>query len=245
MSTQKPVASCVLLFGLTMAATRGLSAVLETHFGYPPLGPMVYALTASVQLGLYAILQWSLKEFSVDDVMFAAIDDLLTPVRKSTGRKPAILEFGSGPGTARLCQDYTVYSVEHDAKWVNYIAASHYIHAPIVNFSQHKKPSADITMPESDLGWYDMSVISKKLPATYDVILVDGPPGHIGRHGFLLNLDSFDINVPIIIDDVNRDAELDLLKQVAKRVGRPYAIRRYSGKAFGLIPAPGAPLPAW
>ena len=37
----------------------------------------------------------------------------------------------------------------------------------------------------------------------YNCILVDGPPGYIGRDGFLHNLDNFNTNCLIIIDDVN------------------------------------------
>ena len=50
----------------------------------------------------------------------------------------------------------------------------------------------------------------------YDLILVDGPLGTIGRSGFYRNLALFRPDVPIILDDVDRKDELKLLKDDKK-----------------------------
>jgi len=73
-----------------------------------------------------------------------------------------ILELGSGRGTALLASHYGMHSVEHDLRFVGLYDSS-YIHAPIRN------------------GWYDTDVLRGELPDRYDLILVDGPPGKIGR----------------------------------------------------------------
>ncbi len=83
-----------------------------------------------------------------------------------------MLELGSGWASQKLSEHYTVYSIEHNEKWVGKYN-THYIYAPIKN------------------GWYDTSIISKEAPKDYDLILIDGPTGDIGRGGFYTNLDLF------------------------------------------------------
>ena len=114
---------------------------------------------------------------------------------------------------------------------MNYIKESNYIHAPIVEYAAPSKHNGEV-------GWYDINVILKKMPAKYDLILVDGPPGFIGRHGFVENLDKFNTNVPILIDDINRQPELDMLHEICAKLGRKPVIKQYRGKAFGYVPAP-------
>ena len=75
-------------------------------------------------------------------------------------------------------------------------------------------------------GWYDSDALKKQLPKDYDLILVDGPPGTIGRSGFYKHLDLFRSNVPIIIDDVDRKEELVLLKKLEIKTGRKATIHK-------------------
>ena len=82
-----------------------------------------------------------------------------------------ILELGSGAGTALLARRWTVYSVEHDSRFVGRYDST-YIEAPIVN------------------GWYDADILRTALPSGYDLLLVDGPPAHIGRRGLIDHLES-------------------------------------------------------
>jgi predicted O-methyltransferase YrrM len=96
-----------------------------------------------------------------------------------------MLELGSGWSSQKFSEYYTVYSIEHNEKWVGKYS-THYIYAPIKN------------------GWYDISILSKKLPQSYDLILIDGPTGDIGRGGFYSHLDLFNTNVIMIFDDINR-----------------------------------------
>lgn len=147
--------------------------------------------------------------FSISQRLFSFILYTLnghpTSKSKSANKKPILLELGSGWGTGVLSNFSEIYSVEHDPRWVGQYR-SHYIHAPIVD------------------GWYDVEVLKKELPKEYDLILVDGPPGYIGRDGFLKNIHLFRMDVPIIIDDVHRQAELDLLIKTAEKLNREYKI---------------------
>ena len=127
-----------------------------------------------------------------------------------------LLELGSGFGTGVLSEHYQVYSVEHDEKWTG-VFDTNYIFAPIVR------------------SWYDVSVLSRELPKNYDLILVDGPPGVIGRKGFAENLNLFRDDVPIFFDDLDRPAELSLARDVSQILGRDLILDILEDKPFGVV----------
>ena len=58
----------------------------------------------------------------------------------------------------------------------------------------------------------------------YDMIIVDGPGGWLGRSGFLKHIDYFNTKVPIIIDDIQREQEMLLLKKLSSILNRDYVI---------------------
>ncbi len=94
---------------------------------------------------------------------------------------------------------------------------NHYIFAPIKN------------------GWYEPRTV--RTSQTYGLLLIDGPPGHIGRLGMLKHLDLFDLSVPIVVDDVHRSAERLLLVKLAEAAGRDYEVVTEADKTkqFGII----------
>lgn len=108
-----------------------------------------------------------------------------------------VLELGSGYGTDVLSQHYKMFSIEHNEKFVG-VFNSTYIHAPMRGY------------------WYDRSRIEGKLPEKYDAILVDGPVGHESRSriGFWENIDLFNTEVLLLIDDTNRAGERDLFERI-------------------------------
>ena len=87
-----------------------------------------------------------------------------------------ILEFGSGEGTALLSKDFRVTAIEHDADYVE-IGDFRTIHAPIV----HNATSESL----GEFGWYNADIIKQEIDKRYDLIIIDGPPGSIGRSGIL------------------------------------------------------------
>lgn len=107
-----------------------------------------------------------------------------------------ILELGSGDGTAFLCERWKVHSVEHDHRFVG-MHPSRYIYAPIVD------------------GWYNPRVLRRELPSEYDLLLVDGPPGRIGRRSLLDHLALFRDDVPFLVDDTHRAQERRLARKLA------------------------------
>ena len=132
-----------------------------------------------------------------------------------------ILELGSGSGTIELTKKYKVYSVEHNERWIGHAKDTNYIYAPIVQYSDYK--------------WYSLVGLEVLKVLKYDLILVDGPPGNVGREGFLHNLHLFDTSVPIIIDDTNRISELMLAKDVAKKLNKKMIYFTGVGKNFIII----------
>lgn len=119
---------------------------------------------------------------------------LIEWIHKNIPIKGSILELGSGKGTGILASRYKIYSIEHNKKWLGKYD-SYYIYAPIKN------------------GWYDAACLIS-LPK-HDMLLIDGPPESIGREGILKNLDLFDRNVSIVIDDVHRQQDLQIATKIA------------------------------
>ena len=136
------------------------------------------------------------SHFPIDLGIMNAIRQLVKP-------GSTILELGSGNGTNRLTEDFTVYSIEDNLNWVGYCKESNYIHAPLVKLN------------------YNKEVIRENLPENYDLILIDGPAGKKGRTGFLANIDLFKLNVPIVIDDTLREHECTIARETAYVLNRP------------------------
>lgn len=127
-----------------------------------------------------------------------------------------ILELGSGYGTSQLAKRFVMYSVEHNADWVNRYNST-YIHAPIEN------------------SWYSVDAIKRGLPKHYDLILIDGPPRRIGRRGFFKNLEIFNVNVPLVFDDIHDPNEFQDMIDVAKKLERDCYQYVCKNKKWGVI----------
>jgi hypothetical protein len=129
-----------------------------------------------------------------------------------------ILEFGSGPGTERLGSKFKMFSIEHDATWVGTSKKSTYVHAPIVN------------------RWYDVNAVKVLLSKIekYDLVLVDGPTGKIGRKGLLKNLELFNDKVIWVFDDVNRPNELKIMKDFCNKSNKSFVIYKGENRSFAI-----------
>jgi hypothetical protein len=127
--------------------------------------------------------------------IFSWIDENIT-------RGSRILEFGSGKGSIELSQKFELISIEHDEEWLN-LSTGKYIHARIIE--------NETSNSFSEQGWYDFEKMSE-LPPNVDLILIDGPPGNIGRSGILKILENLPEFIWMIIDDTDRKSE-DILSQ--------------------------------
>ena len=123
-----------------------------------------------------------------------------------------IIEFGSGSGSSALGDIYDMHCVEHDPNWLNKFDNITYYFAKIVD------------------GWYDPSVLDH-LPVDYSLLMIDGPPGHIGRLKIKKYIDRFNHEVPFVVDDAHRRAEYDLAKEIERQTGKlPKEIKDTYGK---------------
>lgn len=158
----------------------------------------------------------------------AAIDWIKTVVPAGS----TILELGSGDGTISLSNTFKMYSVENQVEWMNkYPLCTTYINCHTRYYDD------EFTAPDiegSQTAWYNPDTLFSNLPEKYDALLIDGPGGKYGRGGFFKFIDKFNTNVPMFFDDVNRGAELDLMKKVSLYVNRPYQILE-TDKALGYI----------
>ena len=115
-----------------------------------------------------------------------------------------ILEFGSGNGSKILSKKYDLISIEHDERWMN-MSTGRYIHAEITENHYSSK--------FSQKGWYDFEKITD-LPSTVELIIIDGPPGEIGRAGILDVLEDLPFAKWILVDDTDRTDEKALLNRL-------------------------------
>ena len=137
-----------------------------------------------------------------------------------------ILELGSGKGTEDLINaGFGVFSIEHDPEWVD-MYHDNYIEAPLVNLSKEDNP----------LWWYDPECLKDKLPKIYHLLLIDGPTGKGDdyencRLGILENLDLFNRNVCILVDDTDRPQEKKLFEILSE--GRQFKDHGSFGMIWG------------
>lgn len=175
-------------------------------------------------LGLLSISSLIMRAEPLGEQNFsgwAISNDLFLYIVKTLDKGKTILEIGSGFGTGELAKYYKMYSVEHDKKWLNQYNST-YIYASIKHYTTYN--------------WYDITSLKKFLPKQYDMILIDGPTGEIGRYGFFKNLHLFNTEAIMIFDDIHREAELNLLKDVAHKLKKSYQIYSCSDdKQFGVI----------
>ena len=128
-----------------------------------------------------------------------------------------ILEFGSGKGTALLSKDFRVTAIEHDADYVE-IGDFRTIHAPIV----HNATSESL----GEFGWYNADIIKQEIDKRYDLIIIDGPPGSIGRSGILEHPYLLQKSGAILVDDVQRIPEHNLALELASLLHGTITIHR-------------------
>jgi hypothetical protein len=132
--------------------------------------------------------------------------ETLNWVQKNIKKGSKILEFGSGHGSHTLSQDYQLWSIEHDVDWIG-ICDSNYILANICD--------NPISTENGEMGWYDPELFSQ-IPDDFELIIIDGPPGSIGRAGILNHLKDMPSTTWIMIDDSDRDAETNLVTEFDK-----------------------------
>ena len=160
---------------------------------------------------------------------WAIAEELYQYIRKVVHVGGRVLELGSGSGTEILAKHYDMFSVEHDAKYIDRYN-SDYIYAPLKEHKAIKNHEGTV--------WYDADVLRPQLKSLeYDLLLVDGPPE--SRAGFVKYFDMFDSNAIIVFDDVNRRRDNAIMNSIAAKLKVPYVTYGAgSDKLFGVINDP-------
>lgn len=128
--------------------------------------------------------------WSIDQAVFGWI---LSNLRVGS----SILELGSGWATGELSRYYKMISIEEHDTWLNKYPSS-YIYAHSLN------------------GWYDRESIKSELPKfSYDLILIDGPHQN-HRLKLMDNLDLFNWELPVVIDDCQESNFMSMAKELAE-----------------------------
>lgn len=156
------------------------------------------------------------------------------PKEDGTGQRPnRTLEFGCGLSTLAFDRQKTQHtSIEHDPRWIERVR------------SQLKGETVTLVHAPLQHNWYDWRTPYGTL---YDLILLDGPPGNAptdpGRRGAVEFIPS--LLAPggtILIDDTQRDAEKDISRLLAERLGLVRRTVEHGGRSFDVLTAPPAPL---
>lgn len=144
-------------------------------------------------------------------------------IREILPEGKTILELGSGHGTDALSKHFNMISIENQPEWVGKFN-SKYLYVPIKQYSQdYMYPDLPGENSTYQKGWFNYNILQRELESIkYNLILIDGPNGAIGRGGFLKHLDLFNTDVPMIFDDINRKSEYELMVKVSQKLNKPY-----------------------
>lgn len=149
--------------------------------------------------------------------------NLITEVSNIISPGSTVLEIGTGEGTKALV-DFNVISIEHNPKW--HTGHSKLIHVPLVEVAKLNLPNSfEKRFPDASY-WYNPTTLTKALTGIqYDAILIDGPNGGAKRAAMWWFYDKlFNIEVPVIVDDVHR--QYDWL--VATKIARVKNVKSFS-----------------
>lgn len=135
-------------------------------------------------------------------------DEVMSWIFTNISQGSTILEFGSGHGSIILSTKYNLISVEHNAEWLG-LSSGDYIHAEIV-----ENP---ISTEFGQKGWYNPEKLLH-LPPFVDLIIIDGPPGGVGRLGILEHLELLPSFRYCIVDDTDREEETFLLEKLIRMI---------------------------
>lgn len=138
-----------------------------------------------------------------------------------------VLEIGAGTGTEALSKLYEVTAIEHAPKWIDLYPEVDYIHAPLVDFEDDYFVTNTM--------WYDREKLQNlPLLEAFDAIIIDGPPGNVGRGGFFRNIDLFKSSL-YIFDDTHRLWDFRNAGRVASHFGATFETHTNGSRWFSVV----------
>jgi glycosyltransferase involved in cell wall biosynthesis len=171
-----------------------------------------------------------------NDGFAARIDLLMEVAQQAATTDGAILECGSGITTILMGllagrRGVKTYSLEHIDEWRTRVLKA---------VSQFRIPNVEILhTPLCDFdgfAWYDAPLAD--LPAQFSFVLSDGPPGETrgGRYGLLpVMRDRLAANAVIILDDTEREGELQVLRRWQNESSLDLTMHESSAGSFAVL----------
>jgi hypothetical protein len=176
-----------------------------------------------------AIFGWGNERWTAEAPYLTAV------ARQAEKAQGPILECGSGLTTLLMGAIATrrgiwLHSLEHNPDWhARVTAAVKRFH--LKNVTVHLAPLEDF----GDYDWYDAPLDA--MPSDFALVVCDGPPGVTrgGRSGMLPRMrGKLARNVSIFVDDTNRPAEGQLVRQWIGELGASHG-RHAGGRGFERI----------
>ena len=129
-----------------------------------------------------------------------------------------ILECGSGITTILLGelaqnQGTEIWALEHDEQWGQYTRD----HSRLLGIDAIQLAVKPLRSYGS-FDWYDPPL--EQMPSRFKLVVCDGPPGSTlgGRYGLVAVMRDYIRGATILLDDVNRDDELEIAKRWASEL---------------------------
>lgn len=170
-----------------------------------------------------------------------ALDLILEAVR--AGRR-TIVECGSGASTVRIAlalaerEEGHIWSLEHDPHWAANTRALLEAEGVAGRAEVIEAPLRPHGLGPGD--WYDRAALGR-LPRQVDLLLVDGPPGHLApdgqmRHPALPLLSSrLAEGAMVVLDDVDREGERRVLERWRAELGFGFELHPQARLAMGVF----------
>ena len=160
---------------------------------------------------------------------WAASPDFLLEIYKYCEREnpKVIVECSSGASTivlayyARKHTNIRVLSLEHDKEYASKTQNELHRHGLAEHAAVIHAPLKEYAITGDNYFWYDTDQLVNSLPATIDLIIVDGPPHYLSKNSRYPALPLLNKNMSktgaLILDDANRKAEKEIVKLWAKQ----------------------------
>ena len=181
---------------------------------------------------------WGYERTSRKDVYLAAC------LQRALTAEGAILECGSGlstilVGTVAAARHLPHWALEHTPRWAEKVKK---------HLGRQRLDGVRLSIGDlkdyGDFSWYDPPLDA--MPARFALVVCDGPPGYTkgGRSGLLpIMRKRLAPGCVILLDDVDRESELDAARRWAHELGVPYEILGGDKPYIELTIPPAMPAP--
>jgi len=135
-------------------------------------------------------------------------------IRESLEGASAVLEFGSGLSTWLIqTQDINHHiALESSPTWFDAVIDSPFAQDADIRLKELKRHN------QNEDPTYRFSTTNMDI--RFDLLLIDGPVGEVGRSGALLMLELMASSGTVIVDDTHRKAEAELVIKITKQLKR-------------------------